>query len=319
MYNSPNSFFQLSTVLCKFLSITVRYTKSPACLYNSPHFSTSLHFSTILCNLYNSLRVHVSTFSTFLYNSLHLSTATSRILQNCLQFSGFPSPHPPTMPQIPPHFHYNSVNSSTIFDIYMSLYNFYNSLHGSTILYIFLEHFSTMLYNFVEFSSPLFFCIVSELYTHLATSLYNSRYVSLHCPTCLDNSLHVSTFFTFLWISLQFVSNYLHFFTCANLFNSLHVSTILQFSSLMSLHVSTILYNSLHVSCLLHVSTILYMSLQFSTFLEISRPTPTGRLPTVSRCRIQRLHGQPTNGIHHGQSAHGQAFPYKSLQFLTCI
>ena len=199
-------------------------------------------------------------FSTFLYNSLHLSTSTSRILQNCLQFSGFPSAHPPTMPQIPPHFHYNSVNSSTIFDIYMSLYNFYNSLHGSTILYIFLEHFSTMLYNFVEFSSPLFFCIVSELYTHLATSLYNSRYVSLHCPTCLDNSLHVSTFVTFLWISL-------HFF--AIIYTSLHaqISSILYMSPQFSNSLLSCLYISPQSFTILYMSHVSCMSRQFSTCL----------------------------------------------------
>ena len=113
LYKSPNhlQFFTctiLQTVFFNCLQFSVNFsrlqfaTKSPTCLYNSPHFSTSLHFSTILCNLYNSLRVHVSTFPTFLYNSLHLSTSTSRIFRIVYNSLGF---HPPILPQCPrfPH------------------------------------------------------------------------------------------------------------------------------------------------------------------------------------------------------------------------
>ena len=152
MYNSPNSFFQLSTVLCKFLSVTVRY-KIP---YMSLQFSTFLYISSFLYNSLQSLQFFTCAC---LYNSPHSSTIlciylplhleSFRIVYNSLGF------HPPILPQCPRFPH--------IF---------------TTILWIPLQFLtSTCLYT-----------ISTILYMALQFSIYFWN-ISLQCSTISSNSL----------------------------------------------------------------------------------------------------------------------------------
>ena len=143
MYNSPNSF-QLSTVLCKFLSVTVRY-KTP---YMSLQFSTFLYISSFLYNSLQSLQFFTCAC---LYNSPHSSTIlciylplhleSFRIVYNSLGF------HPPILPDSPTF----SLQFCEFLHNFWHLHVSIQFLQFFTWLYNSLYISGTFLYNALQF------------------------------------------------------------------------------------------------------------------------------------------------------------------------